>query len=41
MIITTNIDFDGNNRPIKLWVDYGINGSDDEILFPNEVDTLN
>tara|TARA_Y100001970_G_scaffold134162_1_gene165212 strand:- start:4206 stop:7337 length:3132 start_codon:yes stop_codon:yes gene_type:complete len=35
------IDFDGNNRPIKLWVDYDIDGLDDEILFPNEVDTLN
>ena len=35
------IDFDGLNRPIKLWIDYGINGSDDEILFPNEIDTLN
>ena len=35
------IDFDGNNRPIKLWVDYGIDNSDDEILFPIEVDSLN
>ena len=35
------IDFDNNNRPIKLWVDYGIDGSDDEILFPDEIDSLN
>ncbi len=35
------IDFDDFNRPIKLWIDYGIDGSDDEILFPDEVDTLN
>ena len=35
------IDFDGLNRPVKLWVDYGNNGSDDEILFPNEIDSIN
>ena len=35
------IDFDNNNRPIKLWIDYGINGIDDQILFPNEIDSLN
>ena len=35
------IDFDGYSRPIKLWVDYGINGSDDEILFPIEIDSTN
>ena len=35
------VDFDGNNRPIKLWVDYGIDGNDDQILFPSEVDSIN
>ena len=35
------VDFDGNDRPIKLWVDYGVDGNDDQILFPSEVDSVN
>ena len=35
------IDFDNNGRPIKLWVDYGANGDDDQILFPSEIDSVN
>ena len=34
-------DFDNNGRPIKLWVDYGANGDDDQILFPSEIDSVN
>ena len=40
-----DFNFDNNtdspNRPIKLWVDYGNDGSDEEILFPEEIDELN
>ena len=32
---------DSPNRPIKLWVDYGNDDSNEEILFPEEIDELN
>ncbi len=35
------IDFGENDRPIKLWVDYGMDGTDDQILFPAEIDSTN
>ena len=36
-----NEDNDNPNRPIKLWLDYGNDGSDEQILFPEEIDELN